>query len=279
MRSKITATVLGAALLIGTGQAAVAAQDVEVVQPPDAMTFGFPTWVGDYEVTEGAVYMTTDASPFEDVFTVRIWRRDLLPTADGVALGNAEYVGTASRYAWNGGIKAVGDGIVFADENAGRRLVRLDDDGTRTFLSTTGAQPVDSASASWYTSVDQLWPVPADRAGAVGGTQIGERHVARVLHLSWPARVFKIVLPASLPLIFTGLRLSLGVGWMVLIAAEMLAQNPGLGKFVWDMFQNGSSQTLAQIMVAVFTIGGIGYLLDRIMLSLQRAVSFGAVAR
>jgi ABC-type glutathione transport system ATPase component len=49
------------------------------------------------------------------------------------------------------------------------------------------------------------------------------------------------VLPSSLPLIFTGLRLSLGVGWMVLIAAEMLAQNPGLGKFVWDEFQNGSS--------------------------------------
>ena len=72
---------------------------------------------------------------------------------------------------------------------------------------------------------------------------------------------------------------TVGVGWMVLIAAEMLAQNPGLGKFVWDMFQNGSSQTLAQIMVAVFTIGVIGFLLDRIMLSLQKAVSFGATAR
>ncbi len=53
-------------------------------------------------------------------------------------------------------------------------------------------------------------------------------------------RSSKIVLPSALPLIFTGLRLSLGVGWMVLIAAEMLAQNPGLGKFVWDEFQNGS---------------------------------------
>ena len=61
---------------------------------------------------------------------------------------------------------------------------------------------------------------------------------------------------------------------MVLIAAEMLAQNPGLGKFVWDMFQNGSSATLAQIMVAVFTIGIIGFMLDRLMVILQRAVSF-----
>ena len=61
---------------------------------------------------------------------------------------------------------------------------------------------------------------------------------------------FKLVLPSSLPLIFTGMRLSLGVGWMVLIASEMLAQNPGLGKFVWDEFQNGSSDSLARLMVA-----------------------------
>jgi nitrate/nitrite transport system permease protein len=88
--------------------------------------------------------------------------------------------------------------------------------------------------------------------------------------------VFRIVLPSALPLIFTGLRLSLGVGWMVLIAAEMLAQNPGLGKFVWDEFQNGSSESLARILVAVFTIGIIGFLLDRIMLALQAAVTHSA---
>ena len=75
-------------------------------------------------------------------------------------------------------------------------------------------------------------------------------------------------------MIFTGLRLSLGVGWMVLIAAEMLAQNPGLGKFVWDEFQNGSSQSLGRIMVAVITIGFIGFLLDRIMLMLQKTFSW-----
>ena len=69
------------------------------------------------------------------------------------------------------------------------------------------------------------------------------------------------------------MRLSLGVGWMVLIAAEMLAQNPGLGKFVWDEFQNGSSESLGRIMVAVLTIGIIGFMLDRVMLTLQRLVS------
>ena len=61
---------------------------------------------------------------------------------------------------------------------------------------------------------------------------------------------------------------------MVLIAAEMLAQNPGLGKFVWDEFQNGSSNSLARIMVAVVAIGLIGYILDQFMLRLQRSVSW-----
>jgi nitrate/nitrite transport system permease protein len=61
---------------------------------------------------------------------------------------------------------------------------------------------------------------------------------------------------------------------MVLIAAEMLSQSPGLGKFVWDEFQNGSSQSLSRIMTAVLTIGLIGYLLDRTMLQLQRILSW-----
>ena len=61
---------------------------------------------------------------------------------------------------------------------------------------------------------------------------------------------------------------------MVLIAAEMLAQNPGLGKFVWDEFQNGSSNSLGRIMVAVIAIGLIGFILDRGMLMLQRRVSW-----
>lgn len=61
---------------------------------------------------------------------------------------------------------------------------------------------------------------------------------------------------------------------MVLIAAEMLAQSPGLGKFVWDEFQNGSSQSLSRIMVAVLAIGFIGFVLDRVMLLIQRKVAW-----
>ena len=63
--------------------------------------------------------------------------------------------------------------------------------------------------------------------------------------------------------------------FFALIAADMLAQNPGLGKFVWDTFQNGSTESMAQIIVAVFAIGFIGFVLDRIMLALQRLVTFG----
>jgi nitrate/nitrite transport system permease protein len=116
-----------------------------------------------------------------------------------------------------------------------------------------------------------LWPTLINTSYGVASIDKDLLNVARVLRLSWPTKIRKLVLPSALPLIFTGLRLSLGVGWMVLIAAEMLAQNPGLGKFVWDEFQNGSSASLARIMVAVFTIGLIGFLLDRLMLTVQAA--------
>ena len=121
-----------------------------------------------------------------------------------------------------------------------------------------------------------LWPTIINTALGVTSIDRDLMNVARVLQLPIGTRLFKLVLPASLPLIFTGLRLSLGVGWMVLIAAEMLAQNPGLGKFIWDEFQNGSSSSLARIMVAVFTIGLVGFLLDRMMFGLQSLFSFGA---
>jgi len=121
-----------------------------------------------------------------------------------------------------------------------------------------------------------MWPTLINTALGVASVDKDLMNVSRVLQLPTRKTITRIVLPSSLPLIFTGLRLSLGVGWMVLIAAEMLAQNPGLGKFVWDEFQNGSSQSLARIMVAVLTIGIIGFALDRLMFALQRAFTFSA---
>ena len=121
-----------------------------------------------------------------------------------------------------------------------------------------------------------LWPTLINTTHGVSSIDRDLLNVARVLRLSWTTKLFKVVIPSSLPLIFMGLRLSLGVGWMVLIAAEMLAQNPGLGKFIWDEFQNGSANSLARIMVAVFTIGIIGFLLDRVMQTIHTLVDFGA---
>lgn len=132
-------------------------------------------------------------------------------------------------------------------------------------------------SSAITVALCSLWPTLANTALGVASIEKDHLNVARVLKLDTWTRVRKIIIPSALPMMFAGLRISLGVGWMVLIAAEMLAQNPGLGKFVWDMFQNGSSETLAQIMVAVFTIGIIGMALDRTMVILQRSVSYSTV--
>ncbi len=119
-----------------------------------------------------------------------------------------------------------------------------------------------------------LWPTVINTTVGVANLDQDLQNVSRVLSLSPLGHVRRIILPAAIPMIFTGLRLSLATGWMVLIAAEMLAQNPGLGKFIWDEFQNGSSNSLGRIMVAVIVIGLIGFVLDRLMLMLQRRASW-----
>src|SRR5436190_451526 len=144
------------------------------------------------------------------------------------------------------------------------------------YVSSDPWLPKSFVNSAITVTLCSLWPALINTALGVASIDRDLMNVGRVLQLGWFARVTKIVLPSALPLIFTGLRLSLGVGWMVLIAAEMLAQNPGLGKFVWDEFQNGSSSSLARILVAVFTIGTIGFLLDRVMLALQSAITHTA---
>ncbi|KJR24963.1 MULTISPECIES: ABC transporter permease [Vibrio] len=119
-----------------------------------------------------------------------------------------------------------------------------------------------------------VWPTLINTAVGVTCVDKDLLNVSKVLQLSWWRHIRTIVLPSAMPMMFTGLRLSLGIAWMVLIAAEMLAQNPGLGKFVWDEFQNGSSDSLGRIMVAVIVIGLIGLLLDRGMLQCQRWLSW-----
>lgn len=146
-------------------------------------------------------------------------------------------------------------------------------------VSAVYLEPTDNLPKSFVISVATvamctIWPTLINTM--VGVSQVNQDfiNVSRVLNLPWYTHIRVIVLPAAIPMIFTGLRLAVGVGWMVLIAAEMLAQNPGLGKFVWDEFQNGSTQSMSRIFVAVITIGLIGFILDRIMLAVQRYFSW-----
>ncbi len=144
------------------------------------------------------------------------------------------------------------------------------------YVSDNPALPKSFLVSAITVTLCSLWPTLINTSLGVASIDRDLVNVGRVLRLSWPTTVMRLVLPSSLPFIFTGLRLSLGVGWMVLIAAEMLAQNPGLGKFVWDEFQNGSSQSLSKIIVAVLVIGIIGFILDRVMLALQATFTYSA---
>lgn len=147
-------------------------------------------------------------------------------------------------------------------------------------IVVSAVYPADGAFSRPYlvsaitVALCSLWPTLINTVVGVSQVPTDLQNVSKVLRLSWYRHVSAIVLPSAVPMVFTGLRLSLGIAWMVLIAAEMLAQNPGLGKFVWDEFQNGSSDSLARICVAVAVIGFIGLLLDRLMLTLQKAVSW-----
>ena len=144
------------------------------------------------------------------------------------------------------------------------------------YVDTYDLLPKSLVISAITVTLCSLWPTLINTSLGVASIDKDLLNVSKVLQLGTWTKIRKLVLPSALPLIFTGLRLSLGVGWMVLIAAEMLAQNPGLGKFVWDEFQNGSSNSLARIMVAVLTIGIIGFLLDRIMFALQSAFTYSS---
>lgn len=134
----------------------------------------------------------------------------------------------------------------------------------------------DSSFTISFISVGlcSMWATLVNTAMGVSSVDKDYINVAKVLKLGNFQKIFKVVLPSSLPLIFTGLKITLSVAWMVLIAIELLAQSPGLGLFVWEEFQNGANDSNAKIIVAMFVIGIIGFLLDRLMLTIQNWVSF-----
>src|SRR5882724_9605811 len=107
-----------------------------------------------------------------------------------------------------------------------------------------------------------MWPTVINTAVGVRSISPDYLNVGRVLRLSRFRMLTKIIVPASLPYVFTGYRLSLGLAWLVIVAAEMLTGTPGVGGFLWQEY---NSLVYSHIILSVITIGAIGFLLDRLM--------------
>ena len=107
-----------------------------------------------------------------------------------------------------------------------------------------------------------MWPTVLNTALGVRSIPQEYLNVTRVLQLSRTKTLVKVLIPAALPSMFTGFRLSLGIAWLVIVAAEMLTGAPGIGGFLWQEY---NSLIYEHIILCILTIGLIGFLLDRIM--------------
>jgi len=117
-------------------------------------------------------------------------------------------------------------------------------------------------AAMFAIAVCSMWPTVINSAAGVRAIPQDYWNVAKVLRLSRFTTFTKIVVPATLPYIFTGYRLSLGIAWLVIVASEMLTGTPGIGGFLWQEY---NSLIYAHILLAIITIGLIGFALDRLM--------------
>jgi nitrate/nitrite transport system permease protein len=117
-------------------------------------------------------------------------------------------------------------------------------------------------AAMFAIAICSMWPTVINSAAGVHAIPQDYWNVAKVLRLSRFTTFTKIVIPATLPYIFTGYRLSLGIAWLVIVASEMLTGTPGVGGFLWQEY---NSLVYAHILLAILTIGVIGFALDRLM--------------
>ncbi|MBI1822163.1 MAG: nitrate ABC transporter permease [Nitrospirae bacterium] len=128
-----------------------------------------------------------------------------------------------------------------------------------------------SLAAIFVIFITAIWPVTINTA--FGVSQINRDHlaVARILRLSKWQTLWKILFPATLPHIFTGLKVGLGVAWLVIVAAEMLTGGTGIGFFIWDEWNNLS---LEHIILAILIIGGTGLILDFLISTLAKRYEY-----
>jgi nitrate/nitrite transport system permease protein len=117
-------------------------------------------------------------------------------------------------------------------------------------------------AALFAIAICSMWPTVINGMAGVKAIPQDYWNVAKVLRLSPLTTFTKIVIPATLPFLFTGYRLSLGIAWLVIVASEMLTGTPGVGGFLWQEY---NSLIYAHILLAILTIGVVGFCLDRLM--------------
>jgi nitrate/nitrite transport system permease protein len=116
--------------------------------------------------------------------------------------------------------------------------------------------------ALFTIAICSMWPTVLNTAVGVRAIPQDYLNVAKVLKLSRTKTLFKVLIPATLPYMFTGFRLSLGIAWLVIVAAEMLTGRPGVGGFLWQEY---NALIYEHIILCIITIGLVGFLLDRLM--------------
>jgi nitrate/nitrite transport system permease protein len=125
-----------------------------------------------------------------------------------------------------------------------------------------------SQPAALFTiAICAMWPTVLNTALGVRSIPQDYLNVAKVLQLSPSKTFFKVLLPATLPYMFTGFRLSLGIAWLVIVAVEMLTGSPGVGGFLWQEY---NSLIYEHIILCILTIGIVGFILDRLMSVVER---------
>jgi nitrate/nitrite transport system permease protein len=128
-----------------------------------------------------------------------------------------------------------------------------------------------SASGIFVIFICSLWPMLINTAFGVASVRRDWLNVARTLEVNPWRRAFEVILPAAAPTILTGMRISMGIAWLVIVAAEMLVGGTGIGYFVWNEWNNLS---LPNVIVAILVIGIVGMLLDQLFARLQKAVTY-----
>ena len=121
--------------------------------------------------------------------------------------------------------------------------------------------------ALFTIAICAMWPTVLNTAVGVRAVPQDYLNVARILKLSRRKTLFKVLIPATLPYMFTGFRLSLGIAWLVIVAAEMLTGRPGVGGFLWQEY---NALIYEHIILCIVTIGVVGFILDRLMSLVER---------